>query len=156
MKLITFPFQIFYLVHFFSDCERNRINSNSNIHLYWPMVCNLFSTSLQTSNESCRHLDRHNMAGCSSLWSARVSRSLHIHKTTEIWYSIIHTMHDFVGRRRGENLLYYSGIFPLHVSFSLKLSNKWFKMCSTISTSVSDISFQISSFVDVDGLHSNC
>lgn len=103
---------------FFTDCNRFRINSYSNIHLHWPMVCDLLSTTLQAAHESSCLLDCNHMARITSLRRARVFESSYSYWSAEIRCQIVHPMQNRMDWGGGVGVLHYSCGVSLHVSWS--------------------------------------
>lgn len=106
---------------FSTECERCRIDSHSDIHLHRSLVCDLFSTSLQASDESCRLCDCNYLAHCTPLQFTWILCTSHLYPTTEIWCSIIHTMHNQLDWRARNEIMHHKGGVSLHVSCTLFL-----------------------------------
>lgn len=99
-----------------TDGQRNCINFNADIHFNRPMVRNLLSIALQAATWSCGFMDFADMDRGTSIWLAGIFRSSHNPKATSIWHSTLHSMCQFLGYRRRNEIQYNQSDIFVHVS----------------------------------------
>lgn len=99
-----------------TDCQRNCINLNPDIHFHWSLVRHLLPVALQAAAWPGYDLDCGDMDRSAFVWLARIFRLTFDFEAPQVWHSTFYAMCRFVGCKRGDELQHNQSYLFVHVS----------------------------------------